>query len=263
MKTARLNALRTLAATVAVTLSSSLAQAGHYGELDDHAREIYYEAGRADRVIRYNFRSAPLSIYTCLRENLCGMVETARCVNDLTRRSGNLEQIQEHVENLDDQFTEVQKGTEALRKWIAQCPAPAYSRFGSCSSSRSSVDEFNLRRLCERIEDIGKEMQCMLTDLDKLLVDAGIDARPHRHDHDPRNSRPADPRDLRPADPRDLRPADPRDRGPVNPRRLDVPPTPSSRSFNGFGRDRVPHGRAVQVPIFRHDGKSFSLSLRF
>jgi len=250
MKTARLTATRTLVATIAVTLTASLAQAGHYGEIDDHAREIYYEAGRADRVVRYNFRNAPLNIYTCLRENLCGMVETAACVNDLTRRSGNLERIQEHVESLDDQFTEVQKGTESLRKWVAQCPPPRFSRFGSCSASRSSVDEFNLRRLCDRVEEIAEEMKCMLMDLDKLLVDAGLSdprGRGHDHSHGRGNARPADPRD----------------RGPVNPPRLDVPSTPSSRSFDRLGRDGFPHGRTVQVPIFRHDGRSFSLSLRF
>lgn len=251
MKTARLKAIKTLAASIAVTLTASLAQAGHYGEIDDHAREIYYEAGRADRVVRYNFRNAPISIYTCLRENLCGMVETAACVNDLTRRSGNLELIQEHAEKLDDQFTEVQKGTESLRKWIAQCPPPRFSRYGSCSSSsRSSIDQFNLRRLCDRVEEIAEEMKCMLMDLDKLLVDAGLDGpRGHGHDHGPLRG--------------NARPADPRDRGPVNPPRLDVPPTPSSRGFDRLGRDGLPHGRAVQVPIFRHDGRSFSLSFRF
>lgn len=250
MKTARLNALTALSTTLVMSLGSSLAQAGHYGHLDNHAREIFYDAGRADRVVRYNFRSAPLNIYTCLRENLCGMVETAECINDLTRRAGNLQQLQLHIERLDDQFTELQKGTDSLRKWVAQCPPRAYG-YSSCSSSRSRVDEFNLRRLCERVEEIGKEMECMLTDLDKLLVDAGLDA-PHTHHG---------------AHPRGAGPADPRDRGPVNPRvappRLDVPPTPSrSRSFDRFDRNRL-HERSVHVPIFRHDGRSYSLSLRF
>jgi hypothetical protein len=253
MKTAHLNALTTLSAAMVLSISSSLAQASHYGEVGDHARDIYYAAGRADRVVRYNFRSAPLTIYSCLRDNLCGMVETATCIKDLTRHGGNLAQIQTHVEKLDDQFTEVQKGAEALQKWLSQCPAPGFGRYGSCSASRSRVDDFNLKRLCERIDELGKEMECMLGDLDKLLVDAGLNA-PHSHgNRAPQNGRPTERRDFGPDSPPAPRP------------RLEIPPTPTRGAVHGRpGNGRPGHDRhPVQIPVFRHNGRSFSISLSF
>ena len=226
-------------------LSSSPAQAGHYGEVDDHARDIYYAAARADRIVRFNFRSAPLTIYSCLRDNLCGMVETADCVKDLTRRGGNLRQIQIHIEKLDDQFTEVRKGEESLKKWVSQCPPSGFRRFGSSSSSCSRVDAFNLKRLCERIDEIGKEMECMLNDLDKLLIDAGLDGR-HRHGtHGRQDGRSDERRNFGP------------DAPPVP--RLEIPRT----STRGGRHSQHLHGRPVQIPVFRHNGKSFSISFSF
>jgi len=250
MKTAHLNALTTLSAAMVLSLSSSLAQAGHYGDVDDHARDIYYAAGRADRVVRYNFRSAPLPIYSCLRDNLCAMVETADYVKNLARRGGNLRQIQIHIEKLDDQFTEVQKGAASLEKWLSQCRAPGFGRYGSCSTSNSRVDDFNLKRLCERIDEIGKEMEFMLNDLDKLLIDAGLDRRHSHETHGRQDGRPTDRRDFGP----DAPPAP----------RLEVPPTLTRGAVHGRpGHERHPRGYPVQIPVFRHNGKSFSISLSF
>lgn len=233
---------RALVASVAVALTTSVASAGHYKDVDDHAREIRYEASRMERTVRYSFRQAPLALYKCLREELCALEETADCLRDLTRREGNLERIVDASEKMDAQFAALQDHMSKLERWVAGIRADCspYSRSRSCSSS-IVILEHQLKRLCVRMKNITEKMRCMLEEIDQLVAACReLDRRSQRD----RGRDVAPPRGIEPS------------RRSIQPVQPILPPT-QSRFGPRHGHYRQ---RTVSVPLFRHNGRYFSLA---
>ena len=97
-------AMWTMAVMAVLGLTTSVAEAGRYNDIDDHARDIEYQASRAQRIVKYDFRRLPVAIQKCLLTNLCGLEDNADCIRDLTRRDGNLDRIVEHVQVMSGQI---------------------------------------------------------------------------------------------------------------------------------------------------------------
>ena len=164
---------------LAVILTGSSAEAGHYRDIDDHSRDIEREAERAEAIVKYNFRHAPVTVIRCLQDSLCAMAQTAHQLHDLTDCEGNVHAFASKVDRLDAQFCEVQDGFLALRGWVTGSGC-SISRFGyvSCSARPSRTDELQLKSLCRRIDDIEEELDCMKKELREVL------AHHSRHLHD-------------------------------------------------------------------------------
>ena len=162
----------TLAALVLTALTSNVAVADHNSvikELSEHAYNLERQADRADRDIRYYFRNAPQA--KCLRDQFCLIEEKADDLQKALRHRVDIHDVEECLEELDAAFVVAQKHMAELRKWSQAC-RPTTIRFSSgnltvCSTSGSS--DINLRRLCGRVEDIGKTLGCMITEVDELL----------------------------------------------------------------------------------------------
>jgi len=207
------------------------AQAGHYRQMDEHSHEIEIHADQADRIVRYSFRSAPLPIYTTLRNNLAGISETAHQLHSFCGQPGNLRQIEIALDKLEDQYDAVEHGLRDLRHWAGtghnhHSHGGFDSRFGRGYFAR--VDQRQLALLCDEVDEVGRQLECLLDDMRHLRRDTG-----GRNDH--RHNIPS---------------------GPV-PRVNPVPPVPSR--FPGAGPR--PADRVLNVPVFRHNGQNFSFSL--
>lgn len=228
MKT--LKALLSVAAGLVLTLSSSTALAGHYLDIDDHAREIESEAGRADLIVRQNLRGIPLSLYGCLRDLLGDIGSTACELRDVTRRDGNLRLVKAGVEKLDASYCDLKTHMAELREWTYSRRGSLHDRHRHHDHVSARVDDYYLRKLCERVDEIGEELDRMKSDLRKLLACEG-----------PHHARPGFGRPSVPVIP-------------------SVPPVPAPSRF-----DRSFHGRpdrsAVAVPIFSHKGTSFAIRI--
>jgi len=237
MKKLNLNTIAGLAvvALVASTTTSS-AQASKLAELDDHAWTLERTAIRADRDVRYDFRSAPAA--QCLRENFCRIAEKA---DDLQRTIGRkadprmLREVEQCLGEIDESFAESQTAMDQLRLWVAKCE-PQTIRYGSVRigvcSSRQRLD---FKQLCARVDLMKETLKCMFDNLEKLFCECGI-KRPHtRHDYGP----------ISPAPPIREFHSDP----PTPRREPFLVPRQSLHGGSGFGSHGRPHGRSVSIPI--------------
>lgn len=239
MKKLKLNTVIGLAVIALVsTASADSAQANKLAELDDHAWTLERTAIRADRDVRYDFRSAPVA--QCLRENFCRIAEKS---DDLQRTIGRkadprmLREIEECLDEIDESFAQIQKAMDQLRVWAAKCEPQTFRygsvRIGVCSSSRQS----DLKQLCARVDLMKETLKCMFDDLEKLFCECGI-KRPHTH----QNHQP-----VAPAPPvRDIR------NSPPAPHQSQLaPPRQSLHNSRGIGSPSRfgSHGRRVSIPV--------------
>jgi hypothetical protein len=275
MRTLVAKLMWTMAAMAVLGVTTSVAQAGHYNHIDDHARDIERDAERARRVIKHEFSGVPFEIRHCLNSNLYRMEEAADCIGDLARRPGNLDAIAEHVDEMSLQLAEVDDHINELRGWCRSCDVSG--RLRSSCGTMSLVHERSLRELCGRVDRIRSELDCLVTELNQLFAACGR-SRGHDHDHGRGVSRrptivvpPPVPRPpvVQPSVHRgigtrgrssawDRRSAF--DRRSVWDRRDDRHSHEHMGHGSRFGRSQT----AVNVPLFRHNGRNvgFSLSLR-
>ncbi|MDA1163758.1 MAG: hypothetical protein O3B13_11705 [Planctomycetota bacterium] len=164
---------------LAVILTGTAAQAGHYGHIDDHSRDIEREAERAEAIVKYNFRHAPSPIFQYLCVGLGEVSQTAHQLHELSECSGNVLAIEAVTARLDAQFCEVQEGISALREWVTGCQCSVRrfsSSFALCHPR--SVDRANFASLARRIDEIDGELREMKQDLQIVMVEYH---RAHHH----------------------------------------------------------------------------------
>lgn len=174
---------------VAFILAGSTAQAGHYGDIDDHSRDIERDAERAEAIVKYNFRHAPCSITGTLKDALCSVAETAHSLHECSCRKNNIHNVEAKANLLTSQFLRAQAAFEDLSRWV-NGPSCGYTRFGSfsCNSRPSRTDQLQLRSLCKRMDDIAEELTCMNSELRRELARHnravhGIGQSLHSHSH--------------------------------------------------------------------------------
>ncbi len=260
MKTLAGKTMWTVAVMAVLGVTTSVAQAGHYDHIDDHARDIERSADRAQRDIRHDFARLPHDLRQCLMSNLYQLEKNAECIDDLTRRPGNLNEIARHVDEMFGQLAEVEAHVDELRTWCRSCVVT--SRHRSSCGTMSRDHERALRDLIERTSRIRRELDCLADELRRLMpsrCEVG-----HHHGDRGFSRRPTI---VVP---------------PVVPR----PPViqPSSRFGTGFSRHgsvwnryddwrgfglsthgsrlERSHG-AINIPLSRRGGSSFGLSLSF
>jgi hypothetical protein len=241
----------TMAVMAVLGLTTSVAEAGRYNDIDDHARDIEYQASRAQRIVKYDFRRLPVAIQKCLLTNLCGLEDNADCIRDLTRRDGNLDRIVEHVQVMSGQLAEVEEHIDELRSWCRSCVHECPRHRRSSCGTMSREHERDLRELCERVGKIRKEMECS-----------------NLHSH-------ARSRVVIPTQPVRVAPPIISHHSRVEPRfQIGFSTSRLYDRRDDFGRDRGcssigrsrsfgHHRSAYDVPVFRHNGRSFGFSLSF
>ena len=258
-------AMWTMAVMAVLGLTTSVAEAGRYNDIDDHARDIEYQASRAQRIVKYDFRRLPVAIQKCLLTNLCGLEDNADCIRDLTRRDGNLDRIVEHVQVMSGQLAEVEEHIDELRSWCRSCvhECPGHRRSSCGTMSRQHARD--LRELCERVGKIRKEMECMTREVEELLA-ARRDCGLHRHGRGQVIVPPPPVRAVPPVVSHHSR-VEPRfqigfSTSRLYDRRDDFR---RDRGCSSIGRSRSfgSHRSAYDVPVFRHNGRSFGFSLSF
>ncbi len=121
MKTLAGKMMWTMAVMAVLGVTTSVAQAGHYNRIDDHARDIEHIADRAQRNVRLGFNGVPIQIQQCLLTNLYRLEKNAECIEDLTRLPGNLNDISAHVDEMFGQLAEVEEPVNELRRWCRSC----------------------------------------------------------------------------------------------------------------------------------------------
>lgn len=258
-----------LAAMAVLGMSATVAQAGHYRDIDDHARDIERDAERAQRIVKYDFRRVPIDLRNCLLTNLYGLEENADCIRDLTRRSGNLDEIARHARVMSRQLAEVEGHVDELRTWCRSCVVPRHQLSSCGTMSRDHAR--SLRELCERTERICSELRCMTAEIESLKS-AGFRHDRYRHVSAFPGGPTAFPAyglsgrsrtglhigvsSFRRHDDRD-------DRDGRRGRRDHDDEDDHHHGRDGrFGRDFGSGGRGpVNVPLFRHNGRSFGFSL--
>lgn len=179
MKTAKATLAHGLIFGLAVILTGTAAQAGHYRHIDDHSHDIEREAERAEAIVKYNFDHAPAPILEFLCEGIGGVAQTAHQLHELSERSGNAVAIEAVTARLDAQFCDVQLGVKVLREWVTGCPCSVRrfsSSFAMCEPR--NVDRSNLASLIRRIDDINEELTEMKQD---VLIVMAEHYRSHRH----------------------------------------------------------------------------------
>lgn len=171
-----------LATLIMTTLTVGSANADHANVvkvLNSHAYNLERLADRADRDMRYYFKTAPQNM--CLREQFCFIEEKADDIQRGLRTRLDARDLEECLEELDDAFSLVQKHMLSLRKWSKSCQ-PQTIRYSSSRltvCSNPGVNEIYMQRLCSRVEDIGRTLGCMITEVDGLLDGQ----RGHQHSH--------------------------------------------------------------------------------
>ncbi|NQV25421.1 MAG: hypothetical protein HQ518_13755 [Rhodopirellula sp.] len=157
---------------LAVILTGATAQAGHYGHIDNHSRDIEREAERAEAIVKYNFRHAPAPIVQYLCESLNGVAQTSHQLHELSECSGNVLAIETITSQLDAQVCDVRQGIVVLREWVEGCSC-SVRRFSSCFSScrPRSIDRANLSSLLRRTDEIDEELCEMKKDLQIALTE--------------------------------------------------------------------------------------------
>ncbi|MBI1312102.1 hypothetical protein GC176_12480 [bacterium] len=247
-------AMWAMAAMTVLGVATSAAQAGHYMDIDDHARDIDSQAERAQRIVKYDFRDLPVPIQQCLLTNLNGLEENADCVRDLTRHGGQLDEIARHVQVMSRQLADVEHHIDELRTWARSCFVPPHLR-SSCGMM-SRAHERSLNELCERTQKIGAELQCLTNELNQLLA-----ARQGIIHHSHVQSLPPQPVVVVPP---------PAPRPPVQPSvQIGFGTAGGFNSWTGrggrhhaIGRSNFGRGQnAVNVPLFQQNGRSFGFSL--
>jgi len=179
MKTAKATLAHGLIFGLAVILTGTAAQAGHYRHIDDHSHDIEREAERAEAIVKYNFDHAPAPILEFLCEGIGGVAQTAHQLHELSERSGNAVAIEAVTARLDAQFCDVQLGVKVLREWVTGCPCSVRrfsSSFAMCEPR--NVDRSNLASLIRRIDDINEELTEMKQDVVIVMAEY---YRSHRH----------------------------------------------------------------------------------
>jgi hypothetical protein len=179
MKTAKATLAHGLIFGLAVILTSTTAQAGHYRHIDDHSRDIEREAERAEAIVKYNFGHAPAPILDFLCESIGSVARTAHQLHELSECSGNAVAIEAVTARLDAQFCDVQLGVTVLREWVTGCPCSVRrfsSSFAMCQPR--NVDRSNLANLMRRVDDINEELTEMKQDVVIVMAEH---YRSHRH----------------------------------------------------------------------------------
>ena len=169
--------LKTVAATLILAVSAGMATAGHLRDIDDHARDIEREAERAERVVRDNFRNAPAPITSCLAEHLCSVAQSANRINTLCSCESNLDTVNALTCGMNREFREAEVAFAELRQWTLVCPVTVGGHCHHCSTCR--VNEYHLKRLCERIDEVREELSCMTREVNQLI--AARNAQLHHH----------------------------------------------------------------------------------
>ena len=167
MKTLAGKTMWTIAVMAVLGVTTSVAQAGHYSHIDDHARDIEHIADRAQRNVRLGFNGVPIEIQQCLMSNLYRLEKNAECIDRLTRHHGSLNEIARHVDEMFGQLAEVEEHVDELRSWCRSCVVPSHLR-SSCGTM-SRTHERALRELCERVSKIRFELTCLANELEELL----------------------------------------------------------------------------------------------
>ena len=175
MKTLAGKTMWTMAVMAVLGVTTSVAQAGHYTHIDNHARDIEHIADRAQRNVRLGFNGVPIEIQQCLMTNLYRLEKNADCIDDLTRRLGGLDEIARHVDEMFGQLAEVEEHVNQLRTWCRSCAVPSHLRSSCGTMSRDH--ERALRELCDRVGKIRFELTSLANELDEL-ISPGCD---HRH----------------------------------------------------------------------------------
>jgi hypothetical protein len=168
MKTLAGRTMWTVAVMAVLGVTTSVAHAGHYNRIDDHARDIERIADRAQRDVRLGFNGLPIGIERCLLTNLYRLEKNAECIIDLTRYPGNLDDIARRVDEMFGQLAEVEEHVNQLRSWCRSCDVPRHLR-SSCGTM-SRAHERALRELCERVGRIRSELTCLADELQELLA---------------------------------------------------------------------------------------------
>lgn len=222
MKTIR-GLMTAVVAGLVSMFSTGLARADHYLAINDHAREMEYEAGRSEQLVRISFPAASPALKDCLRELLADIGSTACEIRSLTRRDGCLHQIEDEVDHIEHLYADLVDHMDELKATVGAGRSP-YCRSRHCTTG-SSLDQLNLKRLCERVEEIGCALGCMQNDIKSLKAPA------HRH---------AVPTPV------------------VPPIQVPAAPVVPSGYRPGYGSHR---DRTVSVPVFRHNGGTFAVRI--
>lgn len=184
MTTAKSTLAHGLILGLAVVLTGTAAEAGHYRHIDNHARDIEREAERAETVVRRYFHHAPAPLTHFLDDSLHNVARTAHQLHELSRRSGNTVAIEILTARLDGQVHDVLEGVTVLREWVTGCHCSVRrfaSSFNSCHP-RSS-DRRNLASLIRRTDEMDDELHDLKNDLKVIMADYNR-AHPHAsHGH--------------------------------------------------------------------------------
>ena len=263
MKTLKATSMWTLAVMAVLGVTTSVAQAGHYSDIDDHARDIEHFADRAQRNVRLGFRGLPRDLQQCLMTNMYRLEKKAECIDDLTRRPGNLNEIARHVEEMFGMISEVEAHLDELRNWCRSCDVPSHHR-SSCGTM-SRTHERALKEFFERTRKIRAALECMVDELDRLISPRCVTSR-HRHDdHDRGVSRrptivlpPPAPRPpvVQPSTRFELGVSR---GGSIWDRHDSWRRTTGASCSSRFGRSQS----AFNVPVYRRSGSSFGFSMSF
>jgi hypothetical protein len=173
------NIVKTVASTLILAVSAGTVSAGHLSDIDDHARDIEREAERAERVVLENFRNAPAPIIACLSEHLCAIAKIADRVDNLCSCEANLDTVNALTCQMNTEFREAERGFAELRHWASVCHASPSGHCHSCSACR--VNEYHLKRLCERIDAVRDELRCMTGEVTQLVAVRDAALLGHRH----------------------------------------------------------------------------------
>lgn len=157
--------ISTLVALLAIGGTS--ARADHFSVMHGYARTLESQAERIDREVDTRFSFLPFA--RGLKADVCEMARLADHVHDITHDKASLRHIQSDLRDLDTQFHRVEAVTIQLERLAAN----------SHECHRNRVDAYQIRRLNDRIAEMGATLHSMQDTLAAMLRECDH----HRDDH--------------------------------------------------------------------------------
>lgn len=132
-----------------LTMTAGSAKADHFDIMHSYAKTLESQAERIERDV--NSLCSHLPFYRDLKADVREMERLADHIHDITHDKASLRHIESDLRDLDARFHEVEAVAEQLRRMTRS----------SADCRHNRIDEYQVRRLNDRINEMGGTLHAM------------------------------------------------------------------------------------------------------